>query len=105
MKIQGQKGPAICADGKFFVSISAPSETDVIYRQIELYMPGTNGTFGEEIVVTMEKWLERLAADELNYRWAIGSTGGQLTARYKIRESDGELVSLLALEGGMKVSS
>lgn len=101
MKVMGQKNDYICADGKFFVGIDCDEEGNVTYRQIELYLPAGEGVYGEPTVVTMQKWLDQLDAEIKKYRWAIGGTGGQLTARYQIRESDGELVSLLALAGGM----
>ena len=105
MKVQGKTEDYICADGKFFTGISCDEEGVVTYRQIELYLPSATGTYGEEIEVTMNKWLQDLQKEVRQWRWAIGSTGGQLTARYRIRESDGELLSVLALSGGMQKSS
>lgn len=103
MKKMGELGNFICADGKFFVTCGVDVSGAFIYRQIELYLPAAEGTFGEPIVDTMNKYLEQLNSEERKYRWAIGSTGGLLTARYQIRESDGELLSVLALSGGMKL--
>lgn len=102
MKVQGQNEVAMCADGKFFVKNGVNEKGDDVWRQIELYLPCAEGTFGESIVATMERWLKELEECERDFKWAVGSTGGQLTARYEIRASDGELVSQLALNGGMK---
>lgn len=102
MKIESQRTDYLCADGKFFTGIACSEEGVITYRQIELYLPSATGVYGEEIEVTREKWLDQLQAETRKWRWAIGSTGNQLTARYQIRESDGELVSLLSLNGGMQ---
>lgn len=102
MKIQGRTDSVICADGKFFTRlVSIPGESEV-YRQIELYLPSAEGTYGELTVATMERWLKKLENGDMTCKWAVGSTGGQLTARYQIRPSDGELISQLSLSGGMK---
>lgn len=102
MKVQATKGDYICADGKFFKAIGADSQGKELYRQIELYLPAAPGTYGVPIVDTMNTWMEELASGERQFKWAIGSTGGSLTARYQIRSEDGELMSVLALTGGMK---
>lgn len=103
MKKMGELGSFICADGKFFVACGSDVSSKLIYRQIELYLPADTGTLGEPIVDTMNRYLLELRNEDRSYRWAIGSTGGLLTARYQIRESDGELLSVLALSGGMKL--
>lgn len=103
MKVQATVGEWLCADGKFFREFNIdPVDHKPIYRQVELYLPCAPGTYGEPIETTMNRWMEDLQSGKRETRWAIGSTGGQLTARYKLRESDGELVSLLALSGGMQ---
>lgn len=101
MKIQGCTEDFICADGKFFVVAGLVDGGVRRFRQIELFLPAAPGTLGVPLDVTMALWLSLLQEGVKKYRWAIGSTGGQLTARYQIR-SDGELVSELALNGGMK---
>ena len=101
MVIQGKTENYICADGKFFVIFDYNDQGQPRYRQIESYLPAAPGTYGEPIEETMRKRLDAFEAGK-DWRWAIGSTGGQLTARYQIRESDGELVSELSLSGGMK---
>lgn len=100
MKIQYQTAQFICADGKFFVQYDFDKQGKALYRQIEYYM------FKEDCEPKGSKreWMEKAMRefeDGKDFRWAIGSTGGLLTARYQVRESDGELVSLLALNGGM----
>lgn len=102
MKIEGQSEQFICADGKFFALYDYDQEGKPLYRQIELYMPAAEGVYNEPLDATRARFLEALETGK-DWRWAIGSTGGQLTARYQVRESDGELVSLLALKGGMKI--
>lgn len=101
MKIEGQSEQFICADGKFFAMYDYDQQGKALYRQIELYMPGDTGTYNEPLDVTRARKLAALETGK-DFRWAIGSKGGQLTARYQVRESDGELVSLLSLNGGMK---
>ena len=101
MKIQGQSESYICADGKFFVVFDYNEAGQARYRQIESYLPADTGCYGEPLEVTMQKRLDAFEQGK-DWRWAIGATGGQLTARYQIRESDGELVSELSLSGGMK---
>lgn len=101
MKIEGMSEQYLSAGGKFFVQYDFDEKCKPLYRQIELYLPSAEGTYGEPIEVTMKKWLDQLEDGSRDWKWAIGSTGGQLTARYQVRESDGELVSLLALKGGM----
>lgn len=101
MKIMGQNESYICADGKFFVIFDYNEKGQARYRQIEHYLPAGTSCYGEPLEVTMERRLKEFEEGK-EWRWAIGSTGGQLTARYQIRESDGELVSELSLAGGMK---
>ena len=101
MVIQGKTENNICADGKFIVIFVNNDQGQPRYRQIESYLPAAEGAYGEPIEETMRKRLDAFEAGK-DWRWAIGSTGGQLTARYQIRESDGELVSELSLSGGMK---
>lgn len=101
MKIQGRTDDFICADGKFFAKCGSTGDEVARFRQIELFLPAAPGTLGVPIDVTMALWLSLLQEGVKKCRWAIGSTGGQLTARYQIR-ADGELVSELALNGGMK---
>lgn len=102
MKIQHQTAQFICADGKFFVEYEYDNADEKpIYRQIEYYMFKEDCEVGGRKREQMEKALREFE-DGKDFRWAIGSTGGQLTARYKIRESDGELMSTLALKGGMR---
>lgn len=103
MKKQGALGHFICADGKFFKFVNVDQEdSQNVYRQIELYMPATEGCYREPLGLTRDRFLLDLHTGVRPVKWAVGSTGGQLTARYKIRESDGELVSILALSGGIK---
>jgi len=102
MKKLGALGAFVCADGKFFVKNGVNAVLNVTsYRQIELYLPGSEGCMGEPLQTTMDKWLLELHTGERAYKWAVGSTGGQLTARYVFRE-DGELISVLAMTGGIK---
>ena len=101
MVIQGKSESYLCADGKFFVVFDYNEDGQARYRQIERYLPAATGCYGEPVETTMQRWLEQLEQG-LEWRWAIGSTGGQLTARYQVSESDGELVSELSLSGGMK---
>lgn len=101
MVIMGRTESYICADGKFFVVFDYNDQGQARYRQIESYLPASTGCYGEPIEETMRKRLDAFEQGK-DWRWAIGSTGGQLTARYQIRESDGELVSELSLSGGMK---
>lgn len=101
MVIQGRTESYLCADGKFFVIFDYNDQGQPRYRQIESYLPAAPGTYREPIEETMRKRLDAFEQGK-DWRWAIGSTGGQLTARYQIRESDGELVSELSLSGGMK---
>jgi hypothetical protein len=101
MKIEGQTENYICADGKFFTLYDYDEKGAALYRQIECYLPAAEGTYGEPLAVTMQRKLDAFEQGK-DWRWAIGSTGSLLTARYQVRESDGELVSLLTLSGGMK---
>ena len=101
MVIMGRSENYLCADGKFFVMFDFNESGQARYRQIESYLPASTGCYGEPLEETMRKRLDAFEQGK-DWRWAIGSTGGQLTARYQIRESDGELVSELALSGGMK---
>lgn len=101
MVIMGKTENYLCADGKFFVIFDYNEKGEPRYRQIESYLPGDVSTYKEPLEVTMEKRLKAFEEGK-DWRWAIGSTGSQLTARYQVRESDGELVSELSLSGGMK---
>lgn len=101
MVIQGQTENFMCADGKFFVMYDYDEKGNAMYRQIERYLPGAPGTLGEPIEKTMARYLEELEGGR-DYRWAVGSTGSLLTARYQVRSEDGELVSMLSLSGGMR---
>lgn len=100
MKIMQRVGRFLCADGKFFVVVATEGNEEV-YRQIELYLPGSTGCYGEPLEVTATRYLQLLDSQQRPYKWAIGSTGGQMTARWRVR-ADGELVSELSLKGGMK---
>lgn len=88
--------------GKFFKVISRDENGVETYRQLECYLPGAVGTLGDPIEKTQDRYLAEFEAGTREAKWALGTTGKPLTARYRIRESDGELVSVLALEGGMK---
>lgn len=101
MVIQGRSETYLCADGKFFVMYDYDQDGKPMYRQIECYMFKEDCGVGGAKEELMNKRLQEFE-DGKDFRWAIGSTGGQLTARYKVRESDGQLVSMLALAGGMK---
>lgn len=101
MVIMGRSESYLCADGKFFVMFDHDENGQARYRQIELYLPASTGCYKEPLETTMERRLNELEAGK-DWRWAIGATGGLLTARYRIRESDGELMSELSLNGGMK---
>ena len=46
--------------------------------------------------------MEELERGERVPRCGTGTTGKPLTARYRIRAMDGQLVSVLALSGGLK---
>lgn len=103
MVIQGKTEQFICADGKFFVMYDFDEEGRALYRQIESYMHkedcGPEGSKEKEMMARMEAW-----EAGKDFRWALGSTGSLLTARYRIREEDGQLVSLLSLSGGMRTA-
>jgi hypothetical protein len=100
MIIQGKSEQFICADGKFFALYDFDDQGRGLYRQIESYMHkedcGPGGLKEAEMNKRMAEW-----EAGKDFRWGIGSTGTLLTARYRIREEDGELVSLLSLNGGM----
>lgn len=100
MVIDGRSEQFLCAGGKFFVMYDYDTDSKPMYRQIECYLPASTGCHNEPIEATMARRLAEFEAGK-DFRWAIGSTGSLLTARYKVRESDGELVSLLALNGGI----
>lgn len=100
MKIQARTNDFLVADGKFFTGIDCSEEGVVTYRQIECYMFKEDCEDGAAKQPLMMKRLQDFENGK-EFRWAIGSTGNQLTARYQIRESDGELMSMLALNGGI----
>lgn len=104
MVIQGRSEQFLCADGKFFVMYDYNEAGKPLYRQIENYMYkedcGPGGIKEAEMNKRMKEWEEGK-----DFRWAIGSTGTQLTARYVIREEDGQLVSLLSLKTGAFTAS
>lgn len=100
MKVMTQSVNFVVCDGKFFKKVGEDEKLGTMYRQVELYLPASTGCFKEELIVTAERWLDELEKGRRTPRWAIGSTGSLMTARYAFRQ-DGELVSKLSLEGGM----
>ena len=103
MIIQGKTEQFLCADGKFFAMYDFDTDGQPMYRQIESYMYkedcGPGASKEKEMMARMEAW-----EAGKDFRWALGSTGILLTARYKIREEDGQLVSLISLNGGMRTA-
>lgn len=88
--------------GKFFKVVERDEQGVETFRQLECYSPSAVGTLGEPLETTQARYLTEFEAGTRDAKWALGTTGKPLTARYRIRESDGELVSVLALNGGMK---
>lgn len=93
------------SDGKFFKVVDRDEAGVETFRQLECYLPSAVGTLGEPLNTTRTRYLTQFEKGEREAKWALGTTGKPLTARYRIRESDGQLVSVLALEGGMKKAS
>ena len=102
MQIEQKSENFISSEGKFFKAVEEDSNGVKTYRQLELYLPGDVGTYREPLEVTRTRWLEELERGERVPRFGTGTTGKPLTARYRIRAMDGQLVSVLALSGGLK---
>lgn len=56
-------------NGKFFREIH-----EGVWQQIECYLPCAEGTYGEPIVVTAERFLVRLNKGEMKPKRAIGKS-------------------------------
>ena len=102
MQIEQISENHISSEGKFFKVVDVDDQGVKTYRQLELYLPGDVGTYKEPLEATRSRWMQELESGERVCKFGTGTTGKPLTARYRIRAMDGELVSVLALSGGIK---
>ena len=102
MIIEERTANFAACEGKFFQVVERSEEGVETFRQLECYMPASVSTYHEPLAVTRGRWLDELERGERVPRFGTGTTGKPLTARYRIRAMDGQLVSVLALSGGLK---
>lgn len=102
MIIEERTANFAASEGKFFQVVERTEEGVETFRQLECYMPAAVSTYKEPLEATRSRFLAELESGARVKKWGMGATGKPLTARYRIRESDGELMSVLALEGGLK---
>jgi hypothetical protein len=102
MIIEERTANFAACEGKFFQVVERSEEGVETFRQLECYMPAAVSTYKEPLEATRSRFLAELERGARAKKWGLGATGKPLTARYRIRESDGQLMSVLALEGGLK---